>query len=384
MHRGDERAARTGLRDRARDRTARRCRRAASRDHCARRRARGRSDPHQRRNGSLAARSHPASDLGGSRLRDSRHRGSDPRRFDGVCEDGDALARRGGRAGRRTDRSIFPAVRARWRRRSTSFCPCCRTRSNCSPAASPTDEAHRDLRASGAIPAGNDRRDRFAANVVQARSDARADARTRRSASDVSDDPRRRNQRQRLDVHDDRLGAAGFGKAHGAAHQAAPAFDDGTRAHRRRRGCAGTIRGGARFDDARHRSDRRRLRTPDVLRNAAGAGVYLLRAGARRRRGDRSRPRRPARRHQRHPAGRRRDHVDRLRSHRGARRYARGDRGRKSRYRETRSTAGRRGASGRARSRSSSVTPPRSARRSFASPKRCASKSNRPMREASA
>ena len=96
----------------------------------------------------------------------------------------------------------------------------------------------------------------------------------------------------------------------------------------------------ARIDGVRYRRERfaallddmmpaierndRAARAPDVLRNAAGAGVRALRAGARRRRGDRSRARRTARRNERHRAGRRGDHVGRLRSHRGARRDARG------------------------------------------------------------
>ena len=89
------------------------------------------------------------------------------------------------------------------------------------------------------------------------------------------------------------------GQAHRPAHEAAPPLDDRARAHRRRADRARALRRAARRDDAGDRAHDVGARAPDVLRNAAGAGVRVLRRGARRRRGDRSRARRTARRHQR-------------------------------------------------------------------------------------
>ncbi len=87
-----KRAARRGLFDRARARFGRRPRRLASGDHRACRCARGRSRTDQRRDGTLAARSHAAGDGGGCRLRSSWNRRGNARCFDRHNQKCDALA----------------------------------------------------------------------------------------------------------------------------------------------------------------------------------------------------------------------------------------------------------------------------------------------------
>ena len=96
----------------------------------------------------------------------------------------------------------------------------------------------------------------------------------------------------------------------------------------------------ARGDDARDRAHRTRGGPAVVLRDAARAGVRLLRARGRRRRGHRGRHRRQARRYERAAAAGLGHHQRLARSHRDPRRNESRDRARQSRNCETRRAAG--------------------------------------------